>query len=121
QIYNNTLDYNLYPVLFAGTETAFDQWMEGCFRVPFNQIPSPETFYPRAAQYRMYINCCASGENGIPPNALLSIILPFYSPLVPGRIVAQPNPSKGEPIAQFIDWWQGGGINLFAAPKTDGK
>src|SRR5436190_13809519 len=69
----------------------------------------------------MYVNCCATNENGIAPGGMVAIILPFYSPLVPPPIVAQPNPSKGQPIAQFIDWWQGGGINLFSAPTSSGS
>jgi len=107
QIYNNSPTNNIYPVLFAGTASAFDQWMAGCLKIPFNQSPDPNTLYPRASQYRMYVNCCATNENGIAPGGMVAMILPFYSPLVPPPIVAQPNPSKGEPIAQFIDWSTG--------------
>lgn len=111
-IYNNSTDFNIYPVLFAGAPSATDQWMQACFKVPANQIEPTDNFpYPRASQYRMYINCCAAGENGIPPNGgSVTITLPFYSPLV------QPIVPKG--TAQFIDWWQGGGINVFRGPST---
>jgi len=60
----------------------------------------------------MYINCCAPGENGLPPGGSATINLPFYSPLV-----ANIDPTVSDP-AQFIDWWQGGGINVFRGPKT---
>lgn len=108
---NNSNAYNIYPVLFAGAPSATDQWMEACFKVPYDQIEPINHFpYPRASQYRMYVNCCAPGENGIPPGGSVTITLPFYSPLV-RRI----NPNG---TAQFIDWWQGGGINVYKAPIT---
>lgn len=110
-IYNNSTDYNIYPIMFAGAASATDEWMEACFKIPVNQIQPVNNFpYPRASQYRMYVNCCKIGENGISPGGSVTITLPFYSPLV----------SKIDPKgnAQFIDWWQGGGINVFAGPKT---
>jgi hypothetical protein len=65
-IYNNSTEFNIYPVLFAGAPSETDQWMQACFKVPTNQIEPKDNFpYPRASQYRMYINCCASGENGL--------------------------------------------------------
>ena len=112
-IYNNSVNFNIYPVLFAGAPSATDQWMQACFKVPFNQIQPTDNFpYPRLSQYRMYVDCCAPGENGIPPNGSVTIKLPFYSPLVP-----QIDP-QGK--AQFIDWWQGGGINVYRGPSIGG-
>jgi hypothetical protein len=111
-IYNNAPDFNIYPVLFAGAASDTDSWMQACFKVPYNQIQPTDNFpYPRASQYRMYVNCCAAGENGIPPNGSVTITLPFYSPLVP----------KISPTgtAQFIDWWQGGGINVYRGPSAN--
>ncbi len=65
-IYNNSVNFNIYPVLFAGAPSATDQWMQACFKIPANQIQPTDNFpYPRASQYRMYVNCCAPGENGI--------------------------------------------------------
>ena len=58
----------------------------------------------------MYIDCCAKGENGIPPGGSETITLPLYSPLV-GSI----DPKQS---GQLIDWWQGGGINFYRAPVT---
>ena len=117
-IYNNSTgkpndDFNIYPVLFAGAPSATDQWMQACFKIPANQIQPTDNFpYPRASQYRMYVNCCA-GENGtgIPPGGSVTITLPFYSPLVPPPI--DPNAT-----AQFIDWWQGGGINVYKVDRS---
>jgi hypothetical protein len=111
-IYNDSTDNNIYPVLFAGAPSATDQWMQACFKVPFDQIEPTDKFpYPRASQYRMYINCCAPGENGIPANGgSVTIKLPFYSPLF-----EKINPTE---TAQFVDWWQGGGINVYRGPST---
>jgi len=123
-IYNNTTSFNIYPVLFAGGKSNFDQWMQGCFRVANNQLAANP--YPRSGQFRMYINCCDPGQNGIPPGGSVTITLPFYSPLVPPYrpdlglpVNPNPDPSKGDSLAQFIDWWQGGGINVFVAPSTN--
>jgi len=110
-IYNNSTDYNIYPIMFAGAASGTDEWMQACFKIPVNQIKPVDNFpHPRASQYRLYVNCCKTGEDGIPPGGSVTITLPFYSPLV----------SKIDPKgnAQFIDWWQGGGINIFAGPKT---
>ena len=113
-IYNNSTDFNIYPVLFAGAPSATDQWMQACFKVRADQIrPTEKLPYPRASQYRMYINCCAPGENGIPANGgSVTITLPFYSPL------EAPIDPKVQNPAQFIDWWQGGGINVYRGPST---
>ena len=109
-IYNNSINFNIYPVLFAGASSATDPWMQACFKIPANQLQPTDNFpYPRASEYRMYVNCCARGENGIPPNGSVTITLPFYSPLV-----QQIDPNG---TAQFIDWWQGGGINVYRGPS----
>jgi hypothetical protein len=123
-IINNTMNYNIYPVVTAGakdvTPTADNpasQWMQACFRVSFNNLATQR--YPRDSQYRLYVNCCNAGENGIPPGGSVKITLPFYSPLVQ-TINPNPDTKNGIP-AQFINWWQGGGINMFQALKSDGK
>ena len=129
KIFNNTMDYNIYPVVIAGGKddqptiaTGASQWMQACFRVTFNNLKTQR--YPRDGQYRFYVNCCGTdmngmNENGIPPNGLVTIILPFYSPLEK-NIDPDPDTKKSIP-AQFINWWQGGGINMFQAPVKDGK
>jgi hypothetical protein len=113
-IYNNSSitsggAYNIYPVLFAGAPSKTDEWMQACLQGTDSQLGAYP--FPRASQYRMYINCCATAENGIPPGGSVTIVLPLYSPLV-----ANIDPTKGD---QLIDWWQGGGINVYKAPSTD--
>ena len=110
-IYNNSKSDNIYPVLFAGAPSVTDTWIQACFQLADVQLK--DNPYPRATQYRMYINCCANGENGIPPGGSATITLPLYSPLV-GSI----NPKQS---GQLIDWWQGGGINFYRASTTDTK
>jgi hypothetical protein len=124
KIINNSSSYNIYPVVTAGARddqptlaTGASQWMQACFRVSFNNLATQR--YPRDSQYRFYVNCCDAGENGIPPNGSVTITLPFYSPLVQ-NIIADPD-TKTEIPAQFINWWQGGGINMFQALASDGK
>ena len=109
KIYNNSTSKNIYPVLFAGAPSDTDTWIQACFQLTDAQLEGNP--YPRAIQYRMYINCCANGENGIPPGGSATITLPLYSPLV-GSI----NPKLS---GQLIDWWQGGGINFYRAPAAD--
>ena len=53
-IYNNPTDFNIYPVLFAGTKSDTHTWMQACFKIPANQIQPKDNFpYPRASEYRM--------------------------------------------------------------------
>src|SRR5262245_7098895 len=124
KIINNTTNYNIYPIVTAGGKddqptiaTGASQWMQACFRITFNGLATNR--YPRDSQYRLYVNCCGTGENGIPPGGSVTITLPFYSPLVQ-NINPDPDTKNGIP-AQFINWWQGGGINMFQALKSDGK
>lgn len=109
EIYNNSEGHNIYPVLFAGAASSTDTWIQACFQLTDAELKGNP--YPRASQYRMYINCCSNGENGIPPGGSAIITLPLYSPLV-GSI----DPTKS---GQLIDWWQGGGINFYRSPKAD--
>ena len=95
--------------------------MEACFRIPANQFPpapTPSTFYPRFDQYRLYISCCGGGETGIPPGGSVELKLPLYSPLV--QTIFQDPAKSGQPFEQFIDWWQGGNINIYAVPVGGG-
>jgi len=121
QFFNNSTDYNIFPLLLAGTQSKNDEWMEACFRILANQFPPapiPSTFYPRFGQYRLYINCCGGGETGIPPGGSVELKLPLYSPLV--QTIFQDPAKSGQPIEQFIDWWQGGNINIYAVPVGGG-
>src|ERR1700744_4868903 len=103
KIYNNSKRYTIYPVLFAGAASDTDTWIQACFQLTNDQLEGNP--YPRSTQYRMYINCCAPGENGIPAQGSATITLPLYSPLVNSI-----NPKLG---GQLTDWWQGGGINIY--------
>ena len=108
EIFNNSTTDNIYPVLFAGAPSETDTWIQACFQLKDDQLRGNP--FPRATQYRMYINCCGSGENGIPPGGSATITLPLYSPLV-----SSINPKLS---GQLVDWWQGGGINFYRAPST---
>src|SRR5262249_46442934 len=126
QIFNNSTDFDIFPLLLAGTDSTRDEWMEACFRIPANQYPTTNglpdpaksTFYPRASQYRLYINCCGGGEKGIPPGRSVQLTLPLYTPLV--QTIVQDPAKSGQPIEQFIDWWQGGNIIIYAVPTDTG-
>jgi hypothetical protein len=111
EIYNNSVHYNIYPVLFAGAPSGTDTWMQACFQLTDGELGANP--YPRATQYRMYINCCASGENGIPPGGSATITLPLYSPLV-GAI-------DSKKAGQLIDWWQGGGVNIYRSQAVNAQ
>ena len=39
QFFNNSTDYNIFPLLLAGTQSKNDEWMEACFRILANQFP----------------------------------------------------------------------------------
>ncbi|MEO6965976.1 MAG: hypothetical protein ABI076_08790 [Acidobacteriaceae bacterium] len=108
EIFNDSANHNIYPVLFAGAPSATDTWMQACFQLTDDQLVANP--YPRSTQYRMYINCCSNGENGIPPGGSVTITLPLYSPLV-GAI----DPKQS---GQLVDWWQGGGINFYRSPAS---
>jgi hypothetical protein len=108
--YNNSEKFNIYPVLFAGAASDTDTWIQACFQLTDAQVNGGGYNYPRASQYRMYINCCDAGENGIPPGGSVTITLPLYSPLVDKIVPSLPG--------QLIDWWQGGGVNFYEAPAT---
>jgi hypothetical protein len=66
-IYNNSSDYNIYPVLFAGAPSATDQWMQACFKVPVDQI-QPSDNYP----YRGRANTACTSIAAPPAKTALS-------------------------------------------------
>ena len=102
QIYNNSPDHNIYPVLSAGSKKGVDEWLQAIFCVTQSTAPSHK--YPQASQYRFYIN--PKGV-GIPPKGMVTINLPLYTQLVQ---TVSPNLE-----GQYIDWWQGGRIEIFEA------
>jgi hypothetical protein len=107
QIFNDSSEYNIYPVLSTGTATQ-DAWLQAWFDVPKSQYPKNP--YPKTAkQFRIYVN----PVKGIPPGGSATIQLPLYS-----QLEATPDPTKEE---QYIDWWGGGRVEIFDGLKSAGK
>lgn len=108
-IYNNSGDYNIYPLLsFPGQSP--DEWLQAFFEVPKADIKTKT--YPSASTTRLFVNCCGDNvKNGIKPGGSVTIKLPLYSPLVNSIDPTKPN--------QLIEWWQGGNVNIYQS--TDGK
>lgn len=109
KIYNNTKNFNLYPVLSTGTAIQ-GRWLQSAFKIKkadYDKFP-----YPKDDQYRLFIN---PTKDGIPPGGSVVLKLPFLTQLVP---TAQVNPKKS---GQYIDWWGGGRLDLFEAPAKDHK
>jgi hypothetical protein len=102
QIFNNSAANNIFPVLSAGAEASPDEWLQAAFGTTEAQAKAGAV-YPRAAQYRFYIN----PTTGIPPGGAVTVNLPLYSLLTA-------SPSSSLP-GQYIDWWQGGRIEIFAS------
>jgi len=117
QIFNTpSSGSNIYPVISAGAASAFDSWMQAFFQLTNDQVSSGNYPYPRAGISRFYINCCAAGENGIPPGGSVTVTLPLFSPLV-----ANIDPTSQTPPGQFADWWQGGHIEVFENAASAGQ
>ena len=106
RIFNNDPKYNIYPVLTTGT-SASNLWLQAWFKITKAQARQAaaqgKPFYPKTNNFRIYIN-------GIPPQGSVTLTLPFITQLVP---TAQVDPKKDD---QYIDWWGGGRIEIFAAP-----
>jgi hypothetical protein len=102
QIFNNSTSdspVNIFPVLSAGAAAGVDEWLQAAFGTTNAQS---QNVYPRGAQYRFYIN----PATGIPPGGRVTVNLPLYS-----LLAVNPNATQA---GQFIDWWQGGRIEIFA-------
>ena len=80
----NNSDGQIYPVL-ATSRNIVNEWVQGCLR-------STEPF-PTDAVYKLYVN---DGQ-GIPPGSEVTITLPLYSELSPGK---------------YVTWWNGGRVLL---------
>ncbi len=94
----------IFPVLTAGASAGLDQWMQACFQT--TQAQGGANRYPRQNPYRFYIN----PANGIAPGQNVTVSLPLFSQLVP-----TPNATS---TGQYIDWWQGGRIEIFASQSA---
>src|SRR5207245_9817626 len=49
-IYNNSANFNIYSVLFAGAPSTTDQWMQDWCKVPANQMQATASFPLPSAQ-----------------------------------------------------------------------
>ena len=80
----NNSEGQIYPVLATSTN-AVNEWIQGCQR-------TTEPF-PTTAVYKLYIN---DGQ-GIAPGTQVTITLPLFSELSPGK---------------YVTWWNGGRVLL---------
>lgn len=109
QIYNNSTNYNIYPVLTTGTSDS-SLWLQAWFKVP--KVEMGNRPYPKHDNFRIYVN---PEGNGIPPGDSVAIELPLLTQLVPTGKVDPKKPN------QYIDWWGGGRIEIFDAPAANGE
>lgn len=110
-IYNNSPDYNIYPVLSTGAADT-GQWLQAYMGVPKKDLKSRP--YQKVGQFRLYLGLNGNGlGTGIPPKGEMRLTLPVATQLVKNADGKTPN--------QLADWWGGGRIEIFAAPKKDGK
>ncbi len=109
KIYNNSPNFNIYPVLTTGTSTS-SLWLQAWFKVPKAQMGNNP--YPKLNSFRFYINPTGTG---IPPGESVTITLPLFTALVPKAKVDPKLPD------QYIDWWGGGRIEIFDAPVSTGS
>jgi len=105
KIYNSSALYSIYPVLSTGRNDAADPFMQAVFGLKQSELAANP--YPKQHQFRIYIN----PKNGIPPGGDVTLMLPFYSQLVPTKDIDPKQPD------QYIDWWGGGRIEIFDGPK----
>ena len=126
-IINNSPD-PIYPVLSSGVALplgggglvtgAEDAWLEACFGTTKAQIAAGQT-YARGSIARFYINPTTgipaadtnNGCSGLQASCTVTITLPLYSVL--STSATPPDPTK---TGQFLDWWQGGRVEIFTNP-----
>lgn len=109
EIHNSSDRYSIYPVLTTGAHAPIDTWLQAAFRIPKSQLDNYP--YPNPKTFRLYFNPTGTG---IPPNGSITVTLPLYTQLVPSD---QVNPKLP---GQYIDWWNGGRISLYASLYSDG-
>ena len=110
-IYNNSPDYNIYPVLSTGAAKV-GQWLQAYKEVPKKDLKNRP--YEKVGQFRLYLGLNNKGlGDGIPPKGEMRLTLPVATQLVKDADGKTPN--------QLADWWGGGRIEIFAAPVKDGK
>jgi len=109
---NNDPDHNIFPVLTTGTSTS-NLWLRAYFGISKADAEAAEKAgkpcFPKLNNFRIYIE----PVTGIPPGGRVTLTLPFVTKLVAGK----PDPKVTD---QYIDWWGGGHVEVFAAPKDSG-
>lgn len=105
KIYNDTTDFNIFPVLATPTNDA-DEWLQAAFQVPRGKLN--ELTFAHEFQYRMYIK----PRVGIAPGQHVILTLPLCS-----QLVAAPDGTKPD---EYIDWWNGGRVYLYDSPISAG-
>lgn len=110
QIHNNSDRYSIYPVLSTGGHFPIDTWMQAAFKIPHSQLV--DNPYPTPNTFRLFFNPTGTG---IPPHSSITVVLPLYTQLVPSD---QVNPKLAD---QYIDWWNGGRISIYANLYADGE
>jgi hypothetical protein len=106
KIFNDDPDHFIYPVLTTGRGDK-DIWMQAWFSVKTSEIGNKP--YPRNNNYRLYIN----PAHGIAPHTGITLTLPLFT-----QLEAQIKPKPGSDPDTFIDWWNGGTIQLYTSPGT---
>ncbi len=108
ELHNDSDTYSIYPVLSTGGHIV-DAWLQAAFNVPKTKLA--DNPYPTPHTFRFYINPTGTG---IPPHGSVTVTLPLYTQLVPA---GQVNPKMAD---QYVDWWNGGRISLYASLYSDG-
>jgi hypothetical protein len=86
-----------------------DIWMQAGFAIPKSQLG--DNPYPTPDAFRLYFNPTGTG---IPPHGSITVTLPLYTQLVPSNQVNTKLPD------QYIDWWNGGRISIYASLYSTG-
>ena len=113
KIYNNSANYNIFPVVVTPTNGP-DEWLQGGFQVPTADIGTRT--YGHNFTYRFYIKPVV----GIAQGQSVTLSLPLCTQLVG-------NPGDGSPLPpsadrdEWIDWWNGLRILIYANPGTNSK
>ncbi|RTL79138.1 MAG: hypothetical protein EKK29_21980 [Hyphomicrobiales bacterium] len=105
----------VFPVITMG-KGPIDTWMQFYFSVTQNQMEDPSGAYnfPRDKAYRLYVN----PTKGIAPGQKVCITLPLYTKIKDSGSASFDGINPKDP-GQFIDWWQGGTIQLFYSSNVN--
>jgi hypothetical protein len=107
KIYNNSPNYNIFPVVVTPTNGP-DEWLQGGFQVATADIATRT--YGHDFTYRFYIKPGVGVAQGQP----VTLLLPLCTQLVG-------NPGDGSTKDEWIDWWNGLRILIYANPDTNSK